>query len=157
MRILRAAAVLGLLALLSGALAPGVTAQEDGVLDPKELDALLSGLGYGHKDIGSSEAPSYEFRVDESGLTIYVAASLSRSHRYLWLVTSFGEKKEAHDARALLARNAKIQPCHFFLDSKGGLKCALPVENRGLGPVRLRTEIAALAKAVVETRDVWAP
>lgn len=85
-----------------------------------------------------------------------MSASLSESQRYVWLVTSFGKIKEEHDARALLARNGKVQPAHFFLDSSGTLKCGLPRENRGVTPVRLRAEISALARTVRDTQDVWA-
>lgn len=150
----RGATLLSLLVL--GALtARGVPTGQDAQLDRASLNELLQNMGYEAKSLGDSETSGYEF-VTGTDWKIYLSGQISTSKRYVWLLVNLGEVTEKTKFKELLQSNATVQPSQFYVTSSNRLQLAMPVENRGVDAVRMRTAIDAIVKALTDTQTVWA-
>ncbi len=138
------------------AVAGGQGAAVPNRLDDAGLKATLSKLGYEVKEPG---AKTYEIALAAAGLKIPTRVFLAKSRTKLWfsvaLMQKAGVDKLTRDDLArILAANTDVGPCHFMIDG-GWLKMKMALDNRGLTPAILRTELDYLAARVGESKAVW--
>ncbi len=136
-------------------------AQDCGPINAVQLKKILTELGHDEiKDIGTGPGKEkYEVAHKREGFTVPVGYEISPSTNYIWLTVFLS--KEVSDSLiysfGMLKENAIIQPCQFYITSKGNLMMGLAVENRGVTNAILRRHIETITKRVVETQDLWDP
>jgi hypothetical protein len=146
-------------ALITLALVLPSAPQEPTTIDTPQLKALIEGLGYETKQIATNPEPGkekYEFKITKSDLDVPLAAEVSPSKRYVWLTVFLGQPPTAVEKHTeMLKRNAKIQPCFFYITEKGNMMIGLPVENRQVTSAVMRRTVDLIVNAVVDTKSVW--
>jgi hypothetical protein len=126
------------------------------VLDDAGLKTMLAGLGHEVKET----APGiYDISITAAGLKIPTRAFLSKSKTKLWLSVALLKKEGVDkltqdDLRKVLEKNVDVGPCHFMIEG-GMLKMKMALDNRGLTPVLLRSEIDYLAARVGDSKATW--
>lgn len=138
----------------------GLLQDEGKALEPTELKAMVTNLGYTTSDLVTDPAKlKFQFTVTRDGLDIPIAAEIAPSKRFIWLTAFLGEsaKMTNFDSKAtkLLQANATVQPTQFYLTTKGNVMIGLPIENRDLTPAMLRGRIDKLAGDVGSTQSSW--
>jgi hypothetical protein len=146
-----------LLTVASAAFLPLVIAQ-DSQMTAAELKEMITNAGYEVKAL-SEEAgkEKYEFTVKTDEFDVPIAAEISGSKNYIWLTVFLGDapKADSPKCHAMLSRNFKIQPSHFYVTDGGKLMMGFAMENRGMNPVVFRRTFAKLSDDVVKTADIW--
>lgn len=120
-----------------------------------DLNKTLQQMGYETKSLGDEETSSYTFETGASW-KIYLSAQVSASKKYVWILVNLGDVTETTKFQQLLKANSSIQPSHFYINSTDKLYCGVPLENRELNPVRLKTGIDMIIKSITDTQDAWA-
>jgi hypothetical protein len=158
-----ALSVLAALACLFTLAASGarVGAQEPDKMDSSQLKETLTELGYDTKVLNTEAGKEkFEFTEKTKDLTIPIGAEISPSKNYLWLTVNLGDKqfKDGNSypkSGDLLRKNADIQPCFFYVTTKGHLMMGLALENRGLTNPWIRKCIEKLSADVSSTQALW--
>ena len=120
------------------------------------LSPLLTGLGYEPKAL-NSEAGKEKWEVSIKGekFNIPLAFEISPSGRYLWLTVNLGAEKPSIKYQELLKSNASIQPCQFYITTKGFLMMAIALENRSLKPADVKWGMEKIQADVENTSTLW--
>lgn len=129
--------------------------------DAATLKKALQDVGYEIKEVNAEVGKEkYEIQVKRPDFNVPMGVEISPSKRYIWLTANLGlapdaTKEPATRFEALLKANGKIQPCQFYITSKGNLMIAMPVENRGMQNSHLRFAIDKLADETSNQAGVW--
>lgn len=125
-------------------------------LDAAKLKGMLLGLGYEVKDLSTTVGKeSFTVPAKTEGFNVPLAAEISPSKRYIWLSASLGNVKPTQKHEALLKRNGKTQPVHFWITESGLLKVGLALENRQMTPAQLKWGIDKVATDVGTSAADW--
>ncbi|HVL39251.1 MAG TPA: hypothetical protein VM328_07655 [Fimbriimonadaceae bacterium] len=136
----------------------GFARQQNAQLERKQLRSMLEQLGYELKDIVTTpgeEKVSFVLVRDE--LDIPIGAEISGNNAYIWYTVNLGEAQpDSSNKHALLLKeNAKVQPSHFYISSRGLLMMGLAIENRNVTNAMLRQRAESIAANVAKTREIW--
>lgn len=128
----------------------------DAKLDDVGLKAMLTGFGYEVKEPG---AGVYELKMEAAGLNIPTRVFIAKSKSKVWLSVALMQKDGVdkltrEELRTLLEKNVDVGPCHFMIES-GWLKLKMVLDNRGITPVVLRSELDYLAARIGDSKAVW--
>ncbi len=125
-------------------------------LDSPALKAMVDGLGYETKNIGSEVGKEkYEFKVKTEGFDVPMAAEISPSKNYIWLTANLGATSEKTKYEAILRANGAVQPTQFYVNSKGLLMVAIPIENHGVTPAWMKKCIDKLGNDLTDQAEAW--
>ena len=125
-------------------------------LTPATLKSTIAGLGYEIKDLSTTAgSEKYEFTIVASGFNFPISAEISPSKAYCWFTLFMGTTKATTPYQELLEKNAEVQPCQFYVTSKGNLMMGLALENRGPTPAMLRKAIDFLSAQAAKTSTTW--
>ena len=138
----------------------GFKNQQDGCqpLTRTQMKEKLDQLGYVVTDIETQAGKEkYSVMLNKGGLDIPVGAEISPNNRFIWLTVNLGNPRAASDTmnNTLLKQHAKIQPCQFYITSRGLLMMGLPVENKGVTNAYLRDRLESIAGNVADTKAYW--
>jgi len=86
-----------------------------------------------------------------------VAFELSASKNFVWLTVFLGTPRADTSVMnaELLKQNFSIQPCQFYITSKGNLMMGLAIENRGLTNAIIKRHSDKLVADVASTASFW--
>ena len=143
--------------LLSAFAFRGLAQSCDPITGP-QLKQLLVNMGLTAKQINDAGKPDkFEISNEYNGLNIPVAAEISASTNYIWLTVNLGAAPADSATRGiqLLRQNFAIQPCQFYVTTKGALMLGFAMENRGMTSSVLRRSLDMVLKRVAETRSYW--
>ena len=117
---------------------------------------MLTNLGYEVKEPGKT---TFEIPMVAAGLNIPTRAFISKSKTKIWLSVALQTKEQVdklsgEDFRKILESNVDIGPCHFMIEG-GWLKMKMAIDNRGVTPAVLRSELDYLAARVGDSKAVW--
>lgn len=127
-------------------------------LDAKQLKEMLQQLGHEVKDLNTEVGKEkFEVKFTTSDLNIPMGFEISPSKSYVWLTVYLGEQPPEGSPKnvALLKQNGIVQPCFFYITSKGALMMALPLDNRGITNAYLKDRSERLAENVGKTKSDW--
>jgi hypothetical protein len=129
-------------------------------LDAVKLKELISNMGYDVKDLVKDPGKEkYSFDVKTTNFNIPIGAEISPSKNYVWLTANLGSASEVMSlpgrAESMLKSNGSIQPCFFYITSKGALMMGFPLDNRGIDPPTMKRCVEKLAKDVSDTGAIW--
>jgi hypothetical protein len=137
---------------------PQANAQTCDPLDSKKLRIMLEQLGYTIKDLVTTPgSEKYEVKHKSATFDVPVGYEISPSKNFIWLTVFLGPAKSDTSVThlALLKQNAIIQPCFFYVSSKGNLMMGVAVENRGVTNAVLRRHIDKIIADVSSTATYW--
>jgi hypothetical protein len=129
-----------------------------GVWDAAAAKRAVEDIGYETKELNKEPGKEkYEFKITRDGFDIPMGIEISPSKNYIWLTVFLGPapKSDSTKNADLLRKNSEVQPCQFYVTSKGNLMLAYPLDNRGMSNPVLRAKVDKLAADVVKTKDVW--
>ncbi len=125
-------------------------------LNSEGLKKMAEGLGFELKTINAEVGKEkYEIPVKSATLNIPVGAEVSASTNYIWLTVNLGANSGTKKHEEMLKSNGSIQPCFFYLSSKGALMMAEPIDNRGVTPAILKRCLDKLVADVDKTATIW--
>lgn len=133
-------------------------AQSCDPLDAARLKDMLIQMGYTVKDIGTEVGKEkYQVDIKTSSFNVPLGYEISPSKNYIWLTANLGKPKDSTSTvnSDMLKQNGKIQPCQFYITSKGILMMGLAVENRGLTPAIMRRHTDKITGDVSSTSALW--
>lgn len=133
-------------------------AQSCDPIDATRLKEMLIQMGYTVKDIGTGVGKEkYQVDMNTGGFNVPLGYEISPSKNYIWLTVNLGKSKDSTSTvnAELLKENGKIQPCQFYITSKGLLMMGLAVENRGLTAAILRRHTDKITGDVSGTSALW--
>lgn len=128
----------------------------DAKIDDAGLKTMLTNLGYEVKEPGTN---TFEVSMSTAGLNIPTRAFISKSKTKLWLSVALMQKEGVakltrDDLQTILEKNVDVGPCHFMIEN-GWLKLKMALDNRGITPAVLRSELDYLAARVGDSKSVW--
>lgn len=128
----------------------------DGKLDDAGLKTMLTNLGYEVKEPGTG---TYEIPMAAAGLNIPTRIFIAKSQTKIWLSVALLQKDGVDkltrdDLQKILEENVNIGPCHFMIEG-GWLKLKMAIDNRGVTPAILRSELGYIADRVGDSKAVW--
>ena len=125
-------------------------------LNAESLKKMAEGLGFELKTLNTETGKEkYEIPVKTATLNIPVGAEISSSTNYIWLTVNLGPNSSAKKHEEMLKSNGSIQPCFFYVSSKGALMMAEPIDNRGITPAILKRCLDKLVADVDKTSTIW--
>lgn len=125
-------------------------------LNAESLKKMAEGLGFELKTLNTEAGKEkYEIPVKTATLNIPVGAEISSSTNYIWLTVNLGPNSSAKKHEEMLKSNGVIQPCFFYVSSKGALLMAEPIDNRGITPAILKRCLDKLVADVDKTTAIW--
>jgi hypothetical protein len=127
-------------------------------LTAQRLKEMLVQLGYEVQDITTTPgSEKYTVTNKTTALNVPVGYELSPSKNFLWLTVNLGTPRADSSVMnaALLRENTKIQPCQFYITSKGILMMGFALENRGLTNAILRKHSDKIIADVASTTALW--
>lgn len=125
-------------------------------LTAESLKKMAEGLGFELKTLNTETGKEkYEIPVKTATLNIPVGAEISSSTNYIWLTVNLGPNSSAKKHEEMLKSNGSIQPCFFYVSSKGALLMAEPIDNRGITPAILKRCLDKLVADVDKTTAIW--
>lgn len=133
-------------------------AQSCDPIDALKLKDMLIQMGYTVKDIGTEVGKEkYQVDIKTSSFNVPLGYEISPSKNYIWLTANLGKPKDSTSTvnADMLKQNGKIQPCQFYITSKGILMMGLAVENRGLTPAIMRRHTDKITADVSSTSTLW--
>jgi len=133
-------------------------AQSCDALTSAQLKEKLIQLGNEVKDLNSTEGKEkYEVKFTTPTLDVPVAFELSASKNFVWLTVFLGTPRADTSVMnaELLKQNFSIQPCQFYITSKGNLMMGLAIENRGLTNAIIKRHSDKLVADVASTASFW--
>jgi len=136
----------------------GASPQTLGGWDAAAMKKAVEDIGYETKELNKEPGKEkYEFKLTRDGLDIPIAIEISPSKNYIWLTVFLGAAPKPESAKnaELLKKNSEVQPCQFYVTSKGNLMLAYPLDNRSMSNAILRTKVDKLAADVGKTKDIW--
>lgn len=139
-------------------LSPTAHAQEvkPNVLDAAGLKAAIEGLGYETKVLNQEPgSEKYEFKIVTADLNVPMAAEISPSKNYIWLTVRLGDNRPDLKWEELLKTQAKVQPCQFYITTKGNLMFGVALDNRAVNAAVLKRNVDMISKNVGETKALW--
>lgn len=155
---------IALFALTATAFLTSLTASAGGQserISAAQVKSMIEGLGYELKTLNSEvDKEKYEFTITRGGYDIPVAAEISPSKNYLWLTVFLGPAPKAADTaaskfEAFLKANFDVQPCQFYITTKGNLMMAIALDNRNITAPFLKTKIDKIVDDTVKKADLW--
>lgn len=155
-------ALLGMTMLFLGrSVAQDSTTLQSGGWTAEQLKKAIEDIGYETRTLNATAGQErYEFKLERGGLTIPIAAEVSKSKNYLWLTVYLKDApKDFASSGAklggLLKANTNIQPCHFYITEQGALMVAIAIDNRAMSNPVLRRNVEKLVNDVVAQRSIW--
>ena len=145
-------------AILICIVTPFSYAQSCDALTSAQLKEKLIQLGNEVKDLNSTEGKEkYEVKFTTPTLDVPVAFELSASKNFVWLTVFLGTPRADTSVMnaELLKQNFSIQPCQFYITSKGNLMMGLAIENRGLTNAIIKRHSDKLVADVASTASFW--
>ena len=133
-------------------------AQNCDQLTSAQLKEKLIQLGNEVKDLNSTVgSEKYEVKYTSPTLDVPVAYELSASKNFVWLTVFLGTPRADTSVMnaALLKQNFSIQPCQFYITSKGNLMMGLAIENRGLTNAIIKRHSDKIVADVSSTASFW--
>ena len=127
-------------------------------LTTEKLREMLVQLGYEVTDIVTTPGKEkYSVNNKTTALNVPVGYEVSPSKNFIWLTVNLGTPRADSSVMfpALLRENARIQPCQFYITSKGILMMGFALENRGLTNAILRKHSEKIVADVASTTAVW--
>lgn len=127
-------------------------------IDSKKLKEILIGMGYTVSDIITTPGKEkFEIKTTTPSFNIPIAYEISPSGNFIWLTVSLGKPKTDSLTQAynLLKQNGAVQPCQFYLTSKGNLMLGLALENRGITPAIIKRNTDKVTQDVSNTSTYW--
>ena len=125
-------------------------------LSADSLKKMAEGLGYDIKVLSSDAGKEkYEISLKTDNLNIPVALEISASTNYIWLTVNLGPNSAKKKHEELLKSNFNIQPCFFYITTKGTLMCATAMDNRGVAPAILKRCLEKISSDVDKTSKIW--
>lgn len=134
------------------------TAQECSPLNAKQLKDMLTGMGYTVKDLNTQAgSEKFEVALSSGGFNVPVGYEISPSGNFVWLTANLGKPKDSTSTMnaELLKQNGKIQPCQFYISTKGILMIGLAIENRGLTAAIMRRHTDKFIGDISKTSAYW--
>ncbi len=133
-------------------------AQSCDPLTAPQLKEKLMQLGNEVKEIVSTvDKEKYEVKYVTPSLNVPVAYEFSPSKNFIWLTVNLGPARADTSLThaALLKQNFVIQPCQFYITSKGNLMLGLAIENRGLTNAIIKRHTDKVLADVESTAPYW--
>lgn len=125
-------------------------------LNSESLKKMAEGLGFELKTINAEVGKEkYEIPVKTATLSVPVGAEVSSSTNYIWLTVNLGANSSTKKHEEMLKSNGSIQPCFFYITSKGALMMAEPIDNRSITPAILKRCLDKLVSDVEKTTTIW--
>lgn len=134
------------------------SAQNCDAMTRVQLKEKLVQMGFTVKVLTVKEGEEkYEVSHPGSGFNVPVAYEISSSTNFIWLTANLGKVDTDSPGKSLemIKENAIIQPCFFYINTKGNLMMGLAVENRGVTNVILRRHIDKIVADVSKTSAIW--
>jgi len=129
----------------------------DDKIDAAQLKSMIEGLGYETKALNAEVGKEkYTFTVKLSDYDVPIAAELSASTTYVWLTVFLGASKPTAKFEDMLKRNYQIQPCQFYITTKGSLMMGVAIDNRQITPAVLKRNVDMLAENTTKSHEIWA-
>ncbi len=135
-----------------------VRAQSCDPIDPRQLKEMLIGMGYTVKDLNTEPGKEkFEITVVTSSFNVPLGYEISPSKNYVWITAMLGTAMDSTSTKnaALLRQNFSIQPCQFYITTKGNLMMGLAIENRGLTAAIMRRHTDKISSDVSKTGPYW--
>jgi hypothetical protein len=128
-----------------------------GQLDTAGLQAMLEGLGYETKALSKG----YLVTIKQGTFTLYVQLLLSPDATKLGMNANLGEVANLDVVPAkkwldMLVLNGSIDPSSFYVDRENKkVYLHRSIDNRGMTPLILRTQLENFSNNVVNSADTW--
>ena len=129
----------------------------DPITAPQLKEKLIQ-LGNEVKEIVSTvDKEKYEVKYTTATFDVPVAYELSPSKNFIWLTVFLGPARADTSLMnaELLKQNFVIQPCQFYVTSKGNLMMGLAIENRGLTNAIIKRHSDKIVADVSSTASYW--
>jgi hypothetical protein len=140
----------------------GIPSQQTGPMTDEALLQMLRGLGYEPKiSTLNNGGKMYEISVSRGGLTYSFNLSLSSDKTVIWIQVALAripvENKVQSEAplKILKLNDSSTGKAKFTIKKSGYLYLAMPLDNEGVTPARLRTAIEGLAGYAKNTAAYW--
>lgn len=133
-------------------------AQSCDPLTSAQLKEKLIQLGNEVRDINATAgSEKYEVKYSTSTFDVPVAYELSGSKNFVWLTVFLGMPRADTSVMnaTLLKQNFSIQPCQFYITTKGNLMMGMAIENRGLTNAIIKKHSDKIVADVVSTASFW--
>ncbi len=149
--------MIGMLILFTG-ITKLSAAQDCGPITSTELKQLLIGLGYEVKNINAEgTADKFEVKTTGGDLNIPISYEITPSTNYIWLTVFLGPAPADNSSAnyALLKETYNVQPCQFYVSTRGNLMIGLALENRAVTPAVIKRSTESIINKVVSSKSVW--
>ena len=125
-------------------------------LNADSLKNIAEGLGYDVKVLSADAGKEkYEIALKTENLNIPVGLEISATTNYVWLTVNLGPNSAKKKHEELLKSNFNIQPCFFYITTKGTLMCATAIDNRGISAAILKRCLEKISSDVDKTSKIW--